>query len=234
MLNLERAPGSRSPRCSARAARSRGRAAVAEAIRLYEAKGNVAAAAPCGRRRGSAGGRSLSAARIRAGSRRPGDGVAGRVHRRRVAGDPQRADHRVAVDLDAAGVVGHAHRPDDRVRRRSPSPPTSTGPVLPLIVSGPVIVAPQIRTDGRAVRDDRPGDPAALDVERPARRDRHRPGLAPAGADADRLTRRDVQRPRARPGQARTRVARPSACPATNVSNTYPGALSEPAVHVIG
>ena len=101
-------------------------------------------------------------------------------------------------------------------------PLTSTPPVLSVTRTGPTIVfgSQPVAADehgagaaadrerpgdrraadphgGRAVRDDRPGDPAALDVERAARRDRHRPGLAPAGADADRLARGDVQRPRA-------------------------------------
>ena len=92
--------------------------------------------------------------------------------------------------------------------------------MLPLIVSGPVIVAPQIRTAAAPFATTGPVIAAALDVERPARRDRHRPGLAAAGADADGLAGRDVQRPRAAARSGTDASSATVSVPATNESNT--------------
>ena len=151
----------------------------------------------------------------------PVTGAAGAVHRRcPVAGDPERADHAVAVDLDAARVAGDAHRADDRVRIAARSPPTTTGPVLPVIVSGPVIVAPQIRTAAAPLAMSGPvilppstsSEPPAATVTGPV--------VGPPAPMQTASPAATAAARRRRPGQARAASSATVSVPATKVSNT--------------
>ena len=99
------------------------------------------------------------------------------------------------------------------------SPPTSTRPVLPVIVSGPVIVAPQLRTTPApfavigplTVPPSMSSDPPALTDDRAAR--------DAACADADRLAGLDGQRRRNAARSMHGLESLTVSTPGTNVEN---------------
>ena len=106
--------------------------------------------------------------------------------------------------------------------------------MLPLIVSGPVIVAPQMRTTAAPFAASGPvilppstsSDPPGATVTGPV--------CVAAGADADRLACRHVSGPVRGPVRHGLRVGDRERAGDERLEACSPAALSVPAVHVIG